>query len=145
VGSHLATKGNNTTPGNPLEMITMAECRLRVRVRLAVPPDSFGQRYGEMTAWLDGNCGSDGLVMTSSAMRGELNDAVRSISARPRLRARLSPAGALYPRSRRRAACSVCATMSRLYVPLRFSNCLCDDASEKEPKEKTVFSTYRTN
>jgi len=41
-----------------------------------VPPGGFGQRYMEMTAWLDANCGADGWAMTRSGMRGVLNDAV---------------------------------------------------------------------
>jgi hypothetical protein len=36
-------------PGNPREMITMAERRFPVRVRIGVPPGGFGQRYTEMT------------------------------------------------------------------------------------------------
>jgi hypothetical protein len=63
-------------PGNPREMITMAERRFPVRARLGVPSGGFGQRYAEMTAWLDANCGADGWAMTPSGMRGVLNDAV---------------------------------------------------------------------
>src|SRR5580704_2785745 len=63
-------------PGNPREMIAMAERRFPVRVRIAVPPGGFGQRYTNMTAWLDGNCGADGWAMTPSGVRGVLNDAV---------------------------------------------------------------------
>ena len=63
-------------PGNPREMITAAERRFPVRVRIGVPPGGFGQRYAQMTAWLDGNCGSDGWAMTPSGIRGVLNDAV---------------------------------------------------------------------
>ena len=57
-------------------MITVAERRFPVRIRLGVPPDGFGQRYSEMTAWLDANCGADGWAVTPSGMRGVLNDAV---------------------------------------------------------------------
>jgi len=39
-------------------MITMAERRFPVRIRLGVPPEGFGQRYSEITAGLDQNCGS---------------------------------------------------------------------------------------
>src|SRR5262249_39042184 len=67
---------NYEMPGNPREMITMAERRFPARVRIGVPPGGFGQRYSEMTAWLDGNCGSDGWAITPSGMRGVLNDAV---------------------------------------------------------------------
>ena len=63
-------------PGNPREMITMAERRFPVRIRIGVPPGGFGQRYAEVTAWLDENCGSDGWTMTPSGVRGVLNDAV---------------------------------------------------------------------
>ena len=63
-------------PGNPREITTMAERRFPVRVRIAVPPDGLGRRHGQMTAWLDENCGSDAWAMTPSGMRGVLNDAI---------------------------------------------------------------------
>jgi hypothetical protein len=63
-------------PGNPREISTMAERRFPVRIRLGVPPDGFGRRHTEMTAWLDENCGADGWAMTPSGMRGVPNDAV---------------------------------------------------------------------
>ncbi len=63
-------------PGNPREIITAAERRFPVRIRLGVPPDGFGQRYMQMTVWLDENCGADGWAMTPSGLRGVLNDAV---------------------------------------------------------------------
>ena len=44
-------------PGKPREMITMAERRFPARIRIGVPPGGFGERYKEMTAWLDANCG----------------------------------------------------------------------------------------
>jgi hypothetical protein len=47
-------------PGNPREIITMAERRFPVRIRIGVPPGGFGRRHPEMTAWLDENCGADG-------------------------------------------------------------------------------------
>jgi hypothetical protein len=62
-------------PGNPREMITMAERRFPVRIRIAVPPGGLGQRYARMTAWLDENCGADGWAITASGTRGVLNDA----------------------------------------------------------------------
>src|SRR5436190_20824869 len=46
------------------------------RIRIGVPPGGFGQRYTEMTAWLDANHGADGWAMTLSCVRGVLNDAV---------------------------------------------------------------------
>jgi hypothetical protein len=63
-------------PGQPREMITMAERRYPVRIRIGVPPDGFGQRHTEITAWLDQNCGADGWAITPSGLRGVLNDAV---------------------------------------------------------------------
>ena len=46
--------------GNPREMITSAERRFPVRIRIAVPLAGLGQRYAQITAWLDENCGADG-------------------------------------------------------------------------------------
>ena len=63
-------------PGNPREIVTMAERRFPVRIRIGVPPSGFGQRYTEITEWLDGNCGADGRAITPSGLRGVLNDAV---------------------------------------------------------------------
>jgi hypothetical protein len=54
--------------GNPREIITTAEQRFPVRIRHGVPPDGFGQRYTDMTARLDENCGADGWAMTPSGM-----------------------------------------------------------------------------
>jgi hypothetical protein len=63
-------------PGNPREMITVAERRFPIRIRIGVPPEGLGRRHTHMTAWLDENCGADGWAMTPSGMRGVLNDAV---------------------------------------------------------------------
>jgi hypothetical protein len=63
-------------PGNSREMITMAERRFPVRIRIGVPPGGLGQHHTDMTAWLDENCGADCWAMTPSGMRGVLNDAV---------------------------------------------------------------------
>ena len=57
-------------------MITVAERRYPVRIRLGVPPEGFGQRYSQLIEWLDANCGADGWVVTPSGMRGVLNDAI---------------------------------------------------------------------
>jgi hypothetical protein len=57
-------------------MITSAERRFPVRIRIAVPPSGLGQRYPQITAWLDENCGADGWAITPSGTRGVLNDAV---------------------------------------------------------------------
>src|ERR1700674_4269324 len=69
------TNKEHKMPGNPREMITVAERRFPVRIRIGVPPGGFGQRYAQITAWLDENCGADGWAMTPSGMRGILNDA----------------------------------------------------------------------
>src|SRR5262249_179176 len=66
----------STMPGNPREMITSAERRFPVRIRIAVPPSGLGQRHTQITAWLDENCGADAWAMTPSGTRGVLNDAV---------------------------------------------------------------------
>jgi hypothetical protein len=63
-------------PGNPREMIITAERRYPVRIRIGVPPGGLGQRYSELTAWLDQNCGADGWGITPSGVRGVLNDAI---------------------------------------------------------------------
>jgi hypothetical protein len=57
-------------------MITVAERRFPVRIRLGVPPGGFGQRHTNITAWLDENCGADGWAITPSGVRSVLNDAV---------------------------------------------------------------------
>src|SRR5271167_5249809 len=63
-------------PGNPREMVTTAERRFPVRIRIGVPPRGLGQRHTQMSAWLDENCGSGGWAMTPSGTRGVLNDAL---------------------------------------------------------------------
>jgi hypothetical protein len=57
-------------------MITTAEWRFPVRIRIAVPPNGLGQRGRQLAAWLDENCGTDGWAITPSGTRGVLNDAV---------------------------------------------------------------------
>jgi hypothetical protein len=46
--------------GNPRELITVAERRLPVRVRIAVPAEGLGQQHARMVAWLDETCSADG-------------------------------------------------------------------------------------
>jgi len=62
--------------GNPRGLITSAERRFPVRIRIAVPPEGLGRQHARITAWLDENCGADGWAMTPSGTRGVLNDAV---------------------------------------------------------------------
>ena len=57
-------------------MITLAERRFPVRIRIGVPPEGLGQRHPQITAWLDEHCGADGWAMTPSGMRGVLSDAL---------------------------------------------------------------------
>ena len=92
-------------PGNPRDMITNAERRFPVRIRVGVPPGGFGQRYTQMTAWLDENCGADGWAMTPSGMRGVLNTLCRFTSSIPRWRARSLPGGVPVTRSRQPRGC----------------------------------------
>jgi len=77
--------------GNPREIVMMAERRFPVRIRIGVPPGGFGQRYAEITEWLDGNCGADGWAITPSGRRGVLNDAVSIYSSTRRWRVRRRP------------------------------------------------------
>jgi hypothetical protein len=49
-------------------MITEAERRFPVRIKLALPPGGLGKRLGEMHAWLDENCGADVWAMTPSGL-----------------------------------------------------------------------------
>ena len=63
-------------PGNPREMVTVAERRFPVRIRIAVPRSGLGQRHTQITAWLDENCGAGGWAITASGTRGPLNDAI---------------------------------------------------------------------
>jgi hypothetical protein len=62
--------------GNPRALITGAERRSPVRIRIAVPPEGLGRQHARMTAWLDENCGADGWAMTPSGTRRVLNDAL---------------------------------------------------------------------
>ena len=57
-------------------MITEAERRFPVRVRLAIPTGGLGERLNQMHAWLDQNAGADGWAMTPSGIRTVINDAV---------------------------------------------------------------------
>ena len=92
-------------PGNPRDMIVSPERRFPVRIRIGVPPGGLGQRYSEMTAWLDENCGADGWTMTSSGMRGVLNDAVSIYFLDATLTSAFVAGGAPVTRSRRRRVC----------------------------------------
>ena len=75
-------------------MITEAERRYPVRIRVAVPEGGLGERLSELSAWLDENCGADGWALTPSGLRGVVNDAFAVYFAIPRSRAPLSRDGA---------------------------------------------------
>jgi len=72
-------------PGNPREMITSAERRFPVRIRITVPPNGLGRRHSQMTACLDENSGADGWAMTPSGTRGVLSDPLSIHFADPTL------------------------------------------------------------
>ena len=57
-------------------MVTEAERRFPVRIRLALPAGGFGTRLTAIHEWLDRNAGADGSAMTPSGVRGPVNDAV---------------------------------------------------------------------
>jgi hypothetical protein len=63
-------------PGNPRDLITAAERRFPVRIRIGIRPEGLGRRLTEVTGWLEENCGADGWAITPSGMRGVLNDAL---------------------------------------------------------------------
>ena len=88
-------------PGNPREMITSAERVFPVRIRIGVPPGGLGQRYSQITDWLDANCGADGWALTPAGTRGVLNDAISVYFADATLAGAFVPGGAWGPRSKR--------------------------------------------
>lgn len=57
-------------------MISDAERRFPVRIRIAVPVGGFGQRLDATYTWLDQNCGADGWMITPAGLHGVANDAV---------------------------------------------------------------------
>jgi hypothetical protein len=57
-------------------MITEAERRYPVRIKLAVPADGLGNRLTQMQSWLDENCGFDAWAITPAGLRGIVNDAI---------------------------------------------------------------------
>ena len=63
-------------PGNLRNLITAAEGRFSVRIRISLAPEGLGQRLTDTTAWSDENCGANGWAMRPSGMRGALNDAL---------------------------------------------------------------------
>jgi hypothetical protein len=64
-------------------MISEADRRFPVRIRLALPSGGFGTRLTDIHNWLDENCGANGWAMTPSGLRGVINDAVAIYSLDP--------------------------------------------------------------
>jgi hypothetical protein len=100
-------------PGNPRKLITGAERRFPVRIRIAVPPEGLGRQHARMTAWLDENCGADGWAMTPSGTRGVPNDAVSIYFPDAALASAFVARWCIGTRSRRGKGRSGCATMGR--------------------------------
>jgi hypothetical protein len=57
-------------------MISEAERRFPVRIRVALPAGGLGERLNRMHEWLDQNAGADAWAMTPSGTGGIANDAV---------------------------------------------------------------------
>jgi hypothetical protein len=57
-------------------MITEAERRFPMRVRVAIPPTGFGDRLNWVHAWLDNNCGADDWEIAPAGMHGLIDDAI---------------------------------------------------------------------
>ena len=53
-----------------------AERRFPVRIRIGIPPEGLGNRFDQMGAWLDANCGADGWTSIPSSTRGLVIDAL---------------------------------------------------------------------
>jgi hypothetical protein len=109
-------------------MITMAERRFPVRIRLGVPPGGFGQPHTNITAWLGENCDADGWAMTPSGMRRVLNDAVSTeLGDRALPRTGLTTFHQKFPLSSpdssRRSPCTPQALPRLVTVPLQAPQC----------------------
>src|ERR1700716_947886 len=57
-------------------MITEADRRFPLRIRLAIPTGGLGERLNQMHTWLDQNAGADGWAMNPSGARGVVNDGI---------------------------------------------------------------------
>jgi hypothetical protein len=109
--------GISLMPGNSRELITLAERRFPVRIRVAVPPGGLGQRHSQITAWLDENCGADGWAMAPSGMRGVLNDAVSIYFFDATLASAFAAGGAPFSASRALMARFKCGQVHRCHGP----------------------------
>src|SRR5262245_15341930 len=103
-------------PSNPRALITGAERRFPVRIRIAVPLEGLGQQHARMTAWLDETCGADGWVMTPSGTRGVLTDALSIYFADPALASALVARWCIGFKVETAEGASGCAQMSQRRV-----------------------------
>jgi hypothetical protein len=126
-------------PGNARDMIFSAERRFPVRIRIGVPPGGFGQRYAEITAWLDENCGADGWAMTPSGMRGVLNDAVSIYFLDATLASAFVALWCAGYKIERAEACSGSGRMSRRRGPRR----ICTERRSVRPESSHQESLFR--
>jgi hypothetical protein len=94
-------------------MISEAEHRFPVRIRLALPAAGLGERLNQMHEWLDQSAGADGWAMTPSSTRGVVNDAVAVYFADATIASGFVASGVPGRGSRRAMASSRCGTMSR--------------------------------
>jgi len=102
------TNKEHDMPGNPREMVTMAERHFSVRIRISVPSGGLGPRYSEVTAWIDANCGVDGRAISPSGCAACSMTRSRSFSLTRHSPAPLSPDGARGQRQRLPAGCFRC-------------------------------------
>src|ERR1700730_1615245 len=72
----LEQKWNKTMAASSSFMISEAERRFPVRIRIGVPSDGLGSRLDRIKSWLDESCGASGWARTPSGTRGVLNDAL---------------------------------------------------------------------
>src|SRR5437762_11351216 len=100
-------------PGNPKQMATEAERVFPVRIRIGIPPGGLGQRYSQITDWLDANCGADGWALTPAGTRGVLNDAISIYFADATLAGAFVARWCAGPKVEAAGARSRCARMSR--------------------------------
>src|ERR1700730_6522834 len=78
----LEQKWNKTMAASSSFMISEAERRFPVRIRIGVPSDGLGSRLDRIKSWLDENCGASGWAMTPSGTRGVLNVVIPSQARR---------------------------------------------------------------
>ena len=73
-------------------IITEAERRFPVRIRIAVPPEGLGTQLDQMKWWLDENSGAGNWAMAPAGLRGVANDALAIYCADAALASKRPPA-----------------------------------------------------